>query len=67
MGTKKSLVAAAVLGMMAGIGCGGAQAAAANPRPLAPPQATSSAAASDKNGCGNHAGSGCGAVEAQPK
>jgi hypothetical protein len=66
MGTIKSLVAAAVLGMMAGCACGGAP--ATDPHAQAgPPPAPGVATASEKHGCGSHEGAGCGAVEAQPK
>ena len=55
----KALVAAAVLGLLAGAtACGSARSTAGIP-PASPQAATD---ASDKSACGNHPGSACGAV-----
>jgi hypothetical protein len=59
----KALVAAAVLGLLAGAtGCGSAQRTAAT-RP-APSQSV--APTGDKSACGNHPGSSCAAVDTTP-
>lgn len=61
MNRTKTMVAAAVLGMMAGAAaCGGSQAEAKNPR--GPGPAPTVPMADDKSACGNHDGGSCGAV-----
>jgi hypothetical protein len=63
----KSLVAAAVLGIIAGTGCAGAQARAATAQPPDPQTAAKAPPAGDKHACGGHDGAGCGAVATPPK
>jgi hypothetical protein len=63
--TMKAIVAAAVLGMMAGAtACGGAPATAKSAASAQPDPGD--AQAGDKNACGNHPGSACGAVSPPP-
>jgi hypothetical protein len=62
MNDVKSLVAAAVLGILAGSGCAGQQPRATSAQPPDPQAAAKAAAASDKHACGGHDGAGCGAA-----
>jgi hypothetical protein len=66
MNSIERLVAAAVLGILAGA-CGAAQPAAKSAQPPGPQPAPQAAVAGDKHACGNHEGAGCGAVEPAPK
>jgi hypothetical protein len=58
----KSLVAAAVLGIVAGSGCAGAPPPHAAHAQPPDPQTAKAAPTGDKHACGGHDGAGCGAA-----